>query len=249
MNEQPTICDYTGYDYKKQFWDTVDRRYEDLCERQTIDSLIQSHKLTFDTILDAGCGFGRLYSCYRSYGKQFILLDYAANLLDQAKKDFGAPNIKFVQGSMTEMPLTSDITDLVISIRTLHHIQNPYDFFKESFRVLKTDGVFIFEIPNQVHLLNRIRYFLGILKENPFDKKSLRLGRAFYNFHPELIEDHLKNEGFQIIEKRPLSFFRSRLLKKIVSYRLLAKLDFLFQKLFNTTLLTPSILIMAKKNK
>ncbi len=25
-----SVCDYAGYDYKKKFWDEVDRRYENI---------------------------------------------------------------------------------------------------------------------------------------------------------------------------------------------------------------------------
>ena len=145
--------------------------------------------------------------------------------------------------------LPNEVTDLVISIRTLHHIQEPNLFFSESHRVLKSDGYFIFEIPNQKHLLNRIRYFLGRLSQNPYGNQQLKLGQAYYNFNPSVIESTLVSTGFKIIDKKPLSFFRSGLLKKVFSFRFLSKLDLIFQSLFSSTLLTPSILVMCKKNR
>lgn len=247
MTNDPVLCDYTGYDYKKNFWDSVDRRYEDACERQTIRYLIRKRGYSFDTILDAGCGFGRLFSCYKTFGKNFILLDFASNLLDQAKKDIGTQNMQYVQGSMLDIPLSDAVTNLVISIRTLHHIQEPQLFFKEAYRVLRPEGIFLFEIPNQRHFLNILRFLTGKLSHNPFSTQPLQLGQAYYNFNPVSIYTLLKEAGFEIQETRALSFFRSRLLKKIFPFTFLSKLDAIFQALFSSTFLTPSILVMCRK--
>ena len=79
-----TLSDYTGYDYRKDFWQRSDRRYEDLLERDTIARFLDRYLPENASLMDLGCGFGRLTPVYVQRATSIVLFDYAQNLLDQA---------------------------------------------------------------------------------------------------------------------------------------------------------------------
>ncbi len=242
------ICDYAGYDYKKAFWDNQGREYEDECERQTLVRLLHQIDRPIGTLLDIGCGFGRLFDTYQPFANAFVLLDYAQHLLDQAKRDIVTQKpIRFVQGNMTAMPLDTSSVDVAITVRTLHHLENVETLFAEVYRVLSADGVFIFEIPNQRHLLNITRFFLGKLSQNPFSKTPIRVNQSFLNYHPGFILDLLSGHGFEVKTSVNTSFFRSAWIKSRIKACYLCGLDHIFQRLFSWANLTPSVVVMAIK--
>ncbi len=241
------ICDYAGYDYKKEFWEKVNRLYEDQCERKTLVKLIKKTSPPVQTLMDAGCGFGRLFDTYEPYSKNFILLDYAEHLLEQAMQTHKNENIRFIQGNLLDLPLKPETVDLILTVRTLHHLQNPLQFFKEVNRVLTKEGYFIFEIPNKRHALNILRFITGKTAHNPWSKTPLVLKETFLNYHPDTLYTLLKSAGFKKVHSLNTSFFRSSFLKKHLPTSFLVSLDLLFQSLFSWTNLTPSIYVLAQK--
>ncbi len=241
-----SVCDYAGYDYKKKFWDEVDRRYENICEHRTIARLLKKYGIHDAEIMDLGCGFGRLFDAYEPYGKKFVLLDYAENMLAQAKERLGhRSEITFVQGDARDVPLPGASVDAIISIRTLHHLPDYPRFIPELHRLLRPGGIVIFEIPNFRHWINIGRFLMGKQK-NPFLKAVTPVG-SFSNFHPQLIYDAVKSQGFTTLEKVNTSFFRSGILKKKVSPDTLANWDLALQGVLSWTDLTPSIYLVCKK--
>lgn len=241
------VTDYEGYDYKKKFWEEVDRRYEDQCEKQTLAQIFKAHGIQGAAVLDLGCGFGRLFETYLPHGQAFTLLDYANNMLDQAKDRLGhRPNVQFVQGNALDLPFGSSQFDLIVSIRTLHHLPDYRQFIAELYRVARPDAVVVFEIPNFRHILNIGRFFLGRQK-NPFVKTVTPIRAGFVNFHPSMIYDAVVAQGFSILETRNVSFFRSKLFKKLISPARLAAWDLVLQRGLSWMDLTPSIYVVCRK--
>ncbi|MGE4169465.1 MAG: methyltransferase domain-containing protein [Candidatus Margulisiibacteriota bacterium] len=242
---QTELSNYNDYDYKQQFWVNVDRRYEDTIEKKTLHRLLSKIPKA-KTLLDAGCGFGRLFPAYQDRAENFVLMDYSDAMLDQAKGSLGTTNITYQQGNLINLPFADAQFDTVFSIRTLHHVEDPKQFFKEVYRVLKPGGHLLFEIPNKRHVLNIVRYSLCKTKFNPFAKGKVQLNTAYFNFHPTDVLTELQ-AYFEIQEKVNLSFFRSGILKKTIPYRVLVALDLLCQRLFSFTNLTPSIYCLCRK--
>jgi SAM-dependent methyltransferase len=243
-----TLSDYTGYDYRKDFWQRSDRRYEDLLERDTITRFLDHYLPENASLMDLGCGFGRLTPVYAQRAVSVVLFDYAQNLLDQAKETWGASShIRFVQGDARVMAgVEAQSLDLVMSVRTLHHLPDYGRVFAQVYRVLAPRGVFVFEIPNKRHILNVIRFFLGKQK-NPFTAEPLQLGDAFFNYHPCEVLAALDSAGFDVVEKVSLSFFRIALLKRFISPSVLVKMDRGLQLVLGWAWVTPSLYCVAKK--
>lgn len=239
------VCDYTHYNYKETFWGSK-RAYEHLIESITLRRLFKKIA-PLDAIMDAGCGFGRLFEVYEPFAQQFVLMDYAETMLAEAKNTIRTQKpIRFLQGNLYEIPVEAGVMNCVMSIRTLHHIVDPTAFFKEVNRVLKPNGYFIFEIPNQRHILNILR-FLFKKQQNPFSLKPIIYQKTYLNYHPKYIKELLKHTGFRVIKKRNLSFFRSDVLKRIIRPQVLVGFDLLLQPLFSFLDLAPSIYILCQK--
>jgi ubiquinone/menaquinone biosynthesis C-methylase UbiE len=242
------VCDYSDFDYKKEFWDGKNRELEELSETLALTKLLKKIPFHLTNIADIGCGFGRLFTIYQPFGKEFILFDYAENLLAQAKKSIGIRNnISFIQGNAYKTKLDSNSLDLVISIRTLHHFVDVDTFFKEINRIVMKDGYFIFELPNKRHLLNIFRFLFGRIPFNPFSKEPLFYKETFANYHPLSIKKILIDNGFEVVSSINVSFFRYKLIKKLLPTFILFKLENLFQGLFSFLNLTPSIYFLLHK--
>ncbi len=243
-----TLSDYTGYDYRKDFWQRSDRRYEDLLEQDTMGRFFVRYFPKNGEVMDLGCGFGRLTAVYAPLASRIVLFDYAQHLLDQAKETWGGDSrFEFLQGDARVASTVADgRLDMVMSIRTLHHLPDYGRVFFQVFRVLKPGGVFVFEIPNKRHILNVFRFFLG-KQQNPFTSEPLQLGDAFFNYHPTEVLAALESAGFVIQETVSLSFFRIGLLKRFVSPKILVTMDRVLQVVLGWAWITPSLYCVAKK--
>lgn len=56
-------------------------------------------------------------------------------------------------------PWADDSVDAVISSQTIEHLENPFYFAREIYRILKPGGIFIVSTPNPFHILNRLLFF------------------------------------------------------------------------------------------
>ena len=116
------VCDYSDYDYKTEFWSNGNRQYEHELELSIVNQLLRTYGKSYDSILDAGCGFGRLAPAYQLLYKDCHLVDYAENLLREAKASLKPQTkFKFYQQSLYDLNINSNV-NAIISIRTLHHL-------------------------------------------------------------------------------------------------------------------------------
>ena len=205
-----TICDYSDYDYKSEFWTNQNRNYEHLLEISVVNRLLKKYAQRNRSILDAGCGFGRLFPSYQELFTEYHLVDYAKNLLDQAKEtQKEIKNIHYYQQSLYELNINNYV-DAIISIRTLHHLNDINELFKRFYQQLSENGVLIIDIPNHYHLKNKIRY--------PFRKRMniIKISNSYYNYDPVFIIEKLKETGFNIIEKKQIGLFRIGFIKPLI---------------------------------
>ena len=242
------VCDYKGYDYKTAFWNDLDRDYEHKIEHALVHRLTREYSSKQGTLIDLGCGFGRLFDAYKDHATTFNLVDYSHDLLKEAKSTIKTSKpISFVQGNAYNLPFQFPAADTVVSIRTLHHFTDLPALFAEVHRVLKTNGVFIFEIPNKAHLLNRIRYKLKRLASDPQSKDPLVINPTYVNYHPLDVFEKAQAAGFDIVETIPVSFFRQSLIKRLFPTSLLVWAESQLQHVVKQTWLTPSIYVVVKR--
>jgi len=102
-----------------------------------------SKELVKDKIcLDGGCGHAALtYQMLKLGAKKA----YGFDLKPTPRKDFFSKfeNVRFVSGSLLDIPFEDNTFDLVVSTGVVHHTINPEKAFSELARVLKPEGTLI----------------------------------------------------------------------------------------------------------
>ena len=239
------ICDYSGYDYKTEFWENANRKYEHELESATLRYIFKKYCKEKKSIIDAGCGFGRLFSTYQSFFSTFTLIDYAKELLDQAKIDINNDiNVEFKQQSLYSISVDNP-ADVLISIRTLHHLDNLSTLFQQFNESLNNNGILIIDIPNKLHLKNRIKF--GLKRQVLFNEEPLKLSENFYNYNPNVVLEELKHAGFEIEKRIPIGLFRISIIKKIIPARVLIFIEKWGSMLISKSYLAPNLYVVAKK--
>ena len=241
------VSDYNGYDYKKEFWENVDRRYEDQADRMAIRKLLPRRMEKF---ADIGGGYGRLANEYLKRAHKVYLFDYSKTELQQAKEIYG-DRIETKAGDIYELPFKDGELDGLMMIRVTHHLKDLNKAVCELYRVLKPGGVAVIEVANKRTLPKMARFITGRSKVNPFDKKVANYKEiskdGFYNYHPKYVEDMFKKTGFKCEKVLSVSNFRSNALKKVIGTERLVKMEDSAQKALAPIRFAPSIYYKLRK--
>lgn len=245
----PDYYDEPKYDYR-HYWDS--REYEDKIERSTLKKLLT--KIPREkTIVDLGCGFGRLAQTYANIFSQCYLVDPSEKMLRQARtfcQKIG--NLRIEKGSLAKIPLGDQSVDVALTVRTLHHLADIRPALIEIARILKPGGFLILEYPNKMHLKNIVRNLVSA-KRSFFSLKPENIARGnkvpFYNYHPRYVQQLLSEYGLEIKNKVSVSNFRSPFLKKVFSTEILLLAERLIRPLASALNTGPSIFVLAKKHE
>lgn len=104
-------------------------------------------KITPDTILDLGCGSGKLIQLLQKrYPKaQIIGVDYAFNmLLESQKKQSIFKKWRLCQADMHMLPFANDLFDLIIANQTIHWTDSISKVFVEIHRIMAPNACLMF---------------------------------------------------------------------------------------------------------
>ena len=98
-----------------------------------------------------------------------------------------------VVGDCHKMPFKDKTFDTIVSGDMLEHIENPSEFFRECYRVLKDDGVLIVSTPNASYFP---LFFLNALfiKRFYFNDTHISL------FHPRIMYKLLRYNKFKLVK-------------------------------------------------
>jgi SAM-dependent methyltransferase len=155
----------------------------------------QVSKLVFPNakILDLGCGNGEIVNFLKS--PDYFCADGQKELVDTLiKKKVRAKLIDF---NKDEFPFKKENFDFILMLDILEHVANPSGLLTEAKKQLKENGKIIVTLPNDYHVLNKIRFiFNKHLTENPFAS----YGHLHY-FPIKSGENFLINSGFKIEKK------------------------------------------------
>lgn len=151
-------------------------------------------------ILDIGCGFGEFAQAYFDT-KVDVGIDIAPKDLEVAKQ--GGKYKKLVLGDARKLPFKDELFASVFSISTLEHITSPKKVIKETFRVLKKNGIFAATI--ETDEVDRHTFYRGILEKIGLEFLSKFLLQRYNRlFHRNVIMDkqiwlrYFKEAGFSI---------------------------------------------------
>jgi SAM-dependent methyltransferase len=161
--------------------------------------------------LDSGTGSGALAFALAPHVREVVGVDIVPELLEQARKRAERfPNVTFVEGDATKLPLGYGSFDLAGTLRTLHHIARPELAMAELVRVtrprgriLVVDQIAPVDPPAAVEL-NRFerardpshtRALADVDLRGLFESNGLVLLRAEYKREPRDLDSYLDLAG------------------------------------------------------
>lgn len=103
-----------------------------------------------------------------------------------------------------QLPFNSGSFDLVIHNDVLEHVEKPFLFLSEQYRVLKSGGYLLFGTPNLLRPANIIKLLFGRLGFPKVLCEVENVGKYIHiqEYTPWQLEIYLKEVGFKIIEMR-----------------------------------------------
>ena len=140
-------------------------------------------------VLDIGAGHGAMVQKLYNAGYKIA----AADLFPEYFK-FKKVNCKKVDITK-KFPYDDNSFDVIIAVEIMEHVHDHENFFRETYRILKENGILVFSTPNILSLKSRMRFlFSGF----------------FYAFKPI---DHTIDDGLQHIASLTFDQYTSLALK------------------------------------
>lgn len=129
---------------------------------------------SFQRALDFGCGAGRLTQGLANHFDTVAGVDIAASMIQLANEKNKKENCTYFLNEKNDLSLfKNEEFDFIFSLITLQHMQPKYakSYIAEFLRVLKTNGIAIFQIPSKPDIGTRIYHW----KFFKLKRKTIRL--------------------------------------------------------------------------
>lgn len=110
--------------------------------------------LTFDRILDIGCGDGSISLPLLPRSKRLTLLDVSRNMLELARNKVPlerANDVDLINKSFIDANLEPDSFDLILCIGVLAHVDSPAAVISEIARIAKPGAFIVLEFTDSFH--------------------------------------------------------------------------------------------------
>jgi 2-polyprenyl-3-methyl-5-hydroxy-6-metoxy-1,4-benzoquinol methylase len=117
-------------------------------------------------VLELGCGTGSFTQELARSGADVVAIDVSPELLEIAKVDCSAPNVRYEIQNAYELSYPDAIFDSVVGSSVLHHLEIEHAL-REIYRVLKPSGAIYFTEPNMLNPQ------IAIQKNVPWVKRKL----------------------------------------------------------------------------
>jgi len=91
------------------------------------------------TVVDAGCGNGRLTEALGAHARMVIGIDFSESVFADARRN-KAPNVFFIKGDLQKPPLADGSIDIIVSNGVLHHTPNTRRAFEALAEAVAPDG-------------------------------------------------------------------------------------------------------------
>ncbi len=108
-----------------------------------------------DVVVDVGCGAGQLWPFLRSRFSHYIGVDAVRYRDFPADAEFSQVNLDTNKASFPD-----EIADVVASVETIEHLENPRSLMRELVRLAKVGGWIVVTTPNQLSFLSLLTLFV-----------------------------------------------------------------------------------------
>lgn len=181
--------------------------YHDTVERQFFNNVTAKYFLEYiskeDKVLDVGAGDGRLSFAIAEQGNEVTSLDISQALLDLIEEHKQDLNITTIHADGEKLPFDNDIFDKVVSLDCVFHFTNWKDFVKEQIRVVKPNGLILFNMYNSDNLKKVDKDLTPIKIIKNFMANS---NKIIHTGKEELLEFCNEN-NLELIKLQPYNFF------------------------------------------
>lgn len=191
------LLEYKSIDFYERNAPTYEReRFFDY-QGQAIDKFQKKTVVDFiefprnKKILDLGCGTGRFSIELLSYKSHVISFDPSESMLKEVSKK-GNENLNLIQGVGHKLPFKSESFDGCICINVFDHIKGPNILLSEISRVLKKDGVLVFNFSNSRGLYFPISIYINYLNKSLYND----VYTEWHNFN--LMKNHIEISNLKI---------------------------------------------------
>lgn len=148
-------------------------------ERANIEAAIHFARYAIGTglvkgrrVLDIACGEGYGSYLLKTAGADYVAgVDISNESVERARQSFGADGLEYFTSDAKDLRnhFLENSFDLVISVETIEHVENPVGFLEDLRRLVKPDGVIIISCPND-HW-----YYPDEAQSNPYHRRKYRL--------------------------------------------------------------------------
>ena len=111
--------------------------------------LLASEFVRNSKVLDIACGEGYGTHFLSHFSKHALGVDISSDSIQFAKGKYRKPNLNFLVGSCSEIPLEDQSIDVVVSFETIEHHDQHEEMMKEIKRVLVPGGKLIISSPDK----------------------------------------------------------------------------------------------------
>ena len=141
----------------EEFFNTGNQEAErvlGLCKANAVD-------VSHGSVLDFGCGVGRMTRAFSQHFSSCVGIDVSEKMVDLARK-FNAdrPHCKFIASAAPRLPFNDQSFDFVFSVLVLQHLPRKatiLGYIAEFLRVVRDNGVVVFQLTNELPLRRRIQ--------------------------------------------------------------------------------------------
>jgi ubiquinone/menaquinone biosynthesis C-methylase UbiE len=155
------------------------------------------------TVLELGCGTGSFTRDLAQSEADIVAIDVSPELLEIAKADCSAPNVRFEIQNAYALTYSDATFDSVVGSSVLHHLEIE-EALREIYRVLKPGGTIYFTEPNmlnpQIAVQKNVPWIKRWLGDSPDETAFFRwsLGRL------------LKQTGYRHVQVDPFDFLHPK---------------------------------------
>lgn len=179
-----------------------------------------------DTVIDLGSGAGN--DCFIARVEtgetgKVIGIDFTPTMVDKARANaekLGMNNVEFRLGDIENMPVTSEVADVVVSNCVLNLVPNKKAVFQDIFRVLKPGGHFSIsdivltgELPEKIKSAAEMyagcvasaidkQEYLGYIKETGFKNITLQKEKPII-VPDDILKDYLNETEIAAYKVKP----------------------------------------------
>lgn len=118
-----------------------------------VQDLIISRRAGKGIVIDIGSGQGKLYGYLAKHIERYIGVDIFRydNYPTHPKVEFHQVNLQ-----SSRINLSDHLADVVCSLETIEHVENPRALMREMVRLIKPGGIIIVTTPNQLSLASKL---------------------------------------------------------------------------------------------